>query len=758
MPSISRRLAAVAFADVAGWTRMVEANELDALRAWNSLRAEVVEPGLRRHGGRLVDLAGDAVFVEFSSAVDAVTWALELQRRAATATPGGRELRLRVGIHVGDLLVDQDRLVGDAVNVASRIHQVAAPGEIVVTDAVRDHVHHRIAVDFLDLGERVLKNLSRPIHIFRVEAEGLRAPDPAEADSARRTLLALSLPADPKSQSGSSAQGQLNRLQEFLERELLAGHGGRVLDRQGHRLLLDFAQTMPALKAAFAVQQACAGAKAGLSALAELRPRIGLQLGEPAAHAEAAAGADADMAMRLAAVGAAGDIVASSAVRAEITSVLDADIEDLGERYVEAMDQPVRAYRLAPPAQRPVADSVNDSDEMRPTIAVIPFVEHGQGHEALGDILAEEVIAALSRAADLNVVSRLSTTAFRGRAASLAEVGKYLKADYVLSGAYRVGTGALMLTVELADVHSGRVAWSRDLKGSVSAVIEGHDEMVDRLVAEASQAVIARELERARATSLHSMQTCTLLLSAVTLMHRLSLHDFGRARDMLQIVAERVPRHAVPQAWLAKWHVLRVWQSWSDDPAEDTRLAQQRSQRALDNDSHCSLALAVDGFVQTNLLKALDAAEQRYELALRVNPNDALAWSLRGMLHAFKGEGKPAVKSTQRALRLSPLDPHRYFYDALAGGAELSAGHYERAVELTRRSLRANRMHASTFRVLAIALWQLGRQAEARSVVSELMKVEPALSVSGWLRRSPSSDFPIGRLCADALRHAGVPD
>ena len=504
--------------------------------------------------------------------------------------------------------------------------------------------------------------------------------------------------------------------------------------------MLEFPQTIDALKTAFAVQQACVEARAGLSARAELRPGMGLQVGGPVALDDAAAGADADMAVRLASVGAGGDIVASSAVRAEITSVLDADVEDLGERYVEAMDQPVRAYRLAPPAPRPAGD-IGD-DEMRPTVAVIPFGEHGRGHEVLGEILAEEVIAALSRAADLNVVSRLSTTVFRDRAVSLDEVGRHLRADYVLSGAFRVGGGALMLAVELADVRSGRVVWSRDLKGSVAAVVDGRDELVDRLVAEASQAVIARELECARAASLHSMQTCTLLLSAVTLMHRLSPRDFHRSREMLQVVAERVPRHAVPQAWLAKWHVLRIWQGWSDDIQADTRLALQSSQHALDNDSHCSLALAMDGFVQTNLLKALDVAEQRYELALRVNPNDALAWSLRGMLHAFKGEGRPAVKATQRGIRLSPLDPHRYFYEALAGGAELAAGHYERAVELSRRSLRANRMHASTFRVLAIALWQLGRHGEAREAVAELLRIEPRLRVSNWLRRSPSSDFP----------------
>ena len=91
MESITRRLAAVAFADVAGWSRLVESNELEALRAWNDLRTRLIEPMLREHGGRLVDLAGDAVFVEFASAIDAVNWALGLQRRESPVLPMRRQ-------------------------------------------------------------------------------------------------------------------------------------------------------------------------------------------------------------------------------------------------------------------------------------------------------------------------------------------------------------------------------------------------------------------------------------------------------------------------------------------------------------------------------------------------------------------------------------------------------------------------------------------------------------------------------------------
>ena len=762
---ITRRLAAVAFADVAGWSRLVEANELEALRAWNALRTGQIEPKIREHAGRLVDLAGDAVLVEFPSAIEAVSWALDLQRRPAGAgvEEPGRELWLRIGINVCDLLVDEGRLVGDGVNIASRIHQVASPGEIVVTETVRDHVQHRIPVAFRDLGERELKNISRPIRIYRVEAQGLRVPESVDAggaERAMRTLLALDIPKSGQASEHGDKEtaSQFRRLQDYVAQEVLPASGGRVVRRYENSLLMDFPKARPAVMAAFAIQQACSHANAGLSPQRQHLPRMGVQMGEALAELADAGRSGAGVATRLTAIAGPGEIVASSSVREELTSALDAEIEDLGECYDDEMNQPVRAYRLGPPAMRQLIEPGGGADELRPTIAVIPFAEHGEGHAPLGEILAEEVIAALSRSAELNVVSRLSTTAFRGRGATLGEVSAHLKANYVLSGAYRVALGALILAAELADAKTGRVVWAKDLKGSVAGIIEGNDELIDRIVAEASVAVVARELERTRAQSLHSLETCTLLIGAIALMHRLSMHDFKRAREMLLVVAQRAPYHAVPQAWLAKWHVLRVWQSWSDDPAADTRLALDCSKRALDNDSHCSLALAIDGFVHTNLLKALDVAQERYELALRVNPNDSLAWLLRGMLHAFKGEGKQAVKGTQRALRLSPLDPHRYFYDSLAGSAELAAGHYERAIELTQRSLRANRMHASTFRTLAISQWQLGRHDDARTTVAELMKVEPSLTVRNWLERSPSSEFAIGKLCADALRNAGVPD
>jgi tetratricopeptide (TPR) repeat protein len=314
------------------------------------------------------------------------------------------------------------------------------------------------------------------------------------------------------------------------------------------------------------------------------------------------------------------------------------------------------------------------------------------------------------------------------------------------------------LTTELAEARSGHIVWALNQKGSVAGILSGENEPVHRIVADISAAIMARELHRAQTQALPTLESYTLLMGAISLMHRLSMHDFDRAREMLEVLTDRAPRLAVPHAWLAEWHVLRVQQGWTDDPEADARMALDRTKRALDDDPECSLALAIDGFIHTNLLKRLDIANERYERALEANPNDSLAWLLKGTMHAFKGEGEPAVAMTTRARALSPLDPLRYFYDSLSATAALAALDYTQAAELAHRSYRLNRKHASTLRALAISHWHLGNQDQARRMVTELLAIAPGYTVSRFVERSPSSGYWTGKIWAETLRNAGVPD
>ena len=559
-------------------------------------------------------------------------------------------------------------------------------------------------------------------------------------------------------------EGVVRRWRNFLDAVThaeLPTHGGRMVKSLGDGMLIELDSAPSAVRCALAMQARIAGSETGVEPSQQIRLRMGAHIADVIVDDIDLFGEGVNLAARLAALAGPGEIVVSAETRDGLTANLDADIEDLGECHLKHLQQPVRAYRIGPPGQWPVIEPGSSvMPALQPMVAVIPFTGRAvtNEYEVLGEMLADEVISALSRTPHLNVISRLSTTVFRGRNASLSEIGALLKTDYVLSGTYRVAGNQLIVVAELADTKSGRVVWGDQLKGTVTGVVSGDDPLIDSIVAAVSSAVVARELERARFQALPTLESYTLLLGAIALMHRASEADFDRARQLLETLTDRLKRAAAPHAWLAKWHVLRFTRGWIHEQSGESKYALECTRRALDLDPNCSLALTIDGFVHTNLLKRLDTGLERYEEALRVNPNDSLAWLLKGTLHAFKGEGQMAVEHTDRALALSPLDPIRYFYESLAATAALSAGQYERAIELAQHSIRSNRVHTSTLRALAISQSLLGRLEEARQTVHELRSRDPSLTTRTYLERSPSGAYETGKLWSEALRRAGIPE
>lgn len=162
-----RRLAAILAADVVGYSRLVGADEAGTLARLRALRHDVIDPAIGRYSGRLFKAMGDGLLAEFSSAVAAVSCAQAIQQANA-----GGGLPLRIGIHVGDVVVQGDDLMGDGVNIAARIERIADSGGISLSRQVYDQVRDRLDLDFVDRGEVELKNLARPVHVFSVGGEG----------------------------------------------------------------------------------------------------------------------------------------------------------------------------------------------------------------------------------------------------------------------------------------------------------------------------------------------------------------------------------------------------------------------------------------------------------------------------------------------------------------------------------------------------------------------------------------------------------
>lgn len=196
-----RRLAAIVSSDLAGYSRLIGEDESGTLAALKAVRREIVDPRITKHGGRIVKTTGDGLLLEFASAVDAVRSSIEIQV-AMTAfnadRPRDRRIDFRVGINVGDIIIDDDDIFGDGVNVAARLQEIAKPGGVCLSDFVHQEVRGRIEAQFDDLGELTVKNIARPVRAWAVRISGQApsiqqpAPDQVPAgERASRPSLAI---------------------------------------------------------------------------------------------------------------------------------------------------------------------------------------------------------------------------------------------------------------------------------------------------------------------------------------------------------------------------------------------------------------------------------------------------------------------------------------------------------------------------------------------------------------------------------------
>jgi class 3 adenylate cyclase/tetratricopeptide (TPR) repeat protein len=532
---------------------------------------------------------------------------------------------------------------------------------------------------------------------------------------------------------------------------------GRLIKHTGDGMLVLFADAVDAVMAALEMHTRIGSANDGVPDDHCIQLRAGVSWGEVQVSDIDVFGEEVNRAVLLTRLAPPGRTAVPAVVRDKLVHGLDVSVQDQGECYLRDIAEPQRTFFVSGPTTTAGPLPHARPEPLRPTLAVVPFEAFDLGgvQAYLGEALADEIIGTLSRNPALRMISRLSTRAFRGRARALEGIRTHLHADYVLSGRVHLDADRMRVVLQLVEVNSAVVVWSGSFVGSGCAVFAGSDPLVSNVAAQVSHALAIRSIERARAAPLATLESYCLLMAAVNLLHGVSPQDFERARQMLEHLIERDRRHPAPYAWLAKWHVLRVQQGWGERE-RDSRLALDLTSRALDLDPASSLTLAIDGFVHCNLLKDLEGAQQRYELALAENPNEPLAWLFQGTLLAFKGEGAAAMSSTQRALELSPLDPMRYFFESLSATAALSAGQWELAIERALRSHSLNCSHTSTLRVLTIAHVQLGKMEEARRWASRLLKHED-LTITAYRARSPSMGFSTGEIWADSLAAAGVP-
>ncbi|MGI9568909.1 MAG: adenylate/guanylate cyclase domain-containing protein, partial [Desulfobulbia bacterium] len=245
-----RRLAAILAADMVGYSRLMEADESGTIARQKAHRAELIDPKITEHNGRIVKTTGDGILVEFASVVDAFKCAVAIQ-----ITMSGREadhsehhrIQYRIGINIGDIVVDGDDIFGDGVNVAARIEGLCQPGEVYLSGAAYDQVNGKVDLSFENLGEQSVKNISNPIKIYRVKLGILdnnapKSPEPSKAQnlSDKPSIAVLpfdNLSSDPEQEyfADGIAEDIITALSRFrwffvIARNSSFAYKGRVVD------------------------------------------------------------------------------------------------------------------------------------------------------------------------------------------------------------------------------------------------------------------------------------------------------------------------------------------------------------------------------------------------------------------------------------------------------------------------------------------------------------------------------------------------
>src|SRR6516165_1108196 len=185
---VDRRLAAIFAADIAGYSRLMASDEEGTLRQLKAHRKQLIDPKITEHRGRIVKTTGDGALVEFVSVVDAVRCAVDIQRgmnQRNTDVPADKRIQFRIGINVGDIIIDGDDIFGDGVNIAARLETLCEPGGVCISRAANEQIRGKLSLAFSDLGEQTVKNIANAIGVFGLASKQIEMlPEPELLQSA----------------------------------------------------------------------------------------------------------------------------------------------------------------------------------------------------------------------------------------------------------------------------------------------------------------------------------------------------------------------------------------------------------------------------------------------------------------------------------------------------------------------------------------------------------------------------------------------
>lgn len=394
-----------------------------------------------------------------------------------------------------------------------------------------------------------------------------------------------------------------------------------------------------------------------------------------------------------------------------------------------------------------------------PVLAMVPLrLPAGCDPElaAFAGILLDGVVGTLAALREPIVISANSTRHLTDTTEDVPSLARRVGADYLASGELRRMGNKVRLSIELAEGGRGLVVWHRVYELTADSLFDAPDELATAI----AHTVIPRLRDAELQTALrrrHDLTAYQLMLEGQRRMFRLERSSFAEAGEMLRRAIALDPGFAAPHVALANWHSLRIGQRWSDDPQMEARALEGAVNQALQLDGGHARALALLGHSCTILHRDYGRAQQLLDRAAEMAPNDAETCLWTSPTLAYTGRADDAVRSGERAIRLSPEDPLLFRHQHFLSIAHYAKGDLEAAAHWGLRSFRSNGDYTSNLALTAAALAAQGRLEEARLPAARLMQLAPGYAVSETMRRSAFCDERVRERYGQHLIAAGLP-
>ncbi len=565
---------------------------------------------------------------------------------------------------------------------------------------------------------------------------------------------------------GADEAGTLRRftdLRKVVLEPLIAVHHGRIVKLMGDGLLVEFASVVGALTCALAWQAGVAEHQASADDDRRLGFRIGINLGDVIVDGEDIHGDGVNVAARLEALAEPGGICLSDDAYRQVRGKVEADFEDLGDRELKNVAEPVRVYRVKTAASgivaaRPAGEPLPLPD--KPSIAVLPFsnMSGDDEQEYFADGITEDLVTALSKIRWFFVIARNSTFTYKGQAVEVTQVARELGVRYVIEGSVRRAGNRVRITAQLIDATTGRHVWAERYDRLIEDIFELQDEMAQTIVGAVEPELSAAERESAVRKPPESLDAWETYQRGLWHLWNFNKEDNAEAQRLLRKAQDLDPGFATAYAFESYSHYLHAMLGFAEDPAESLATALAAAKKALALDDKDPVAYFAAGRVYM-MRGQHDDSVAELERAVALNPGFGLAHHGLGCALMLSGRLEEAAEELDKAIRLSPRDPVLWGTMSFRSLTCTLMHDYEAAIEWGRRAMHEPRSADGGYwscAVLASALGNVGRTAEARELLDEALRRKPDLSLA-YLEKTFQTKEP-GALepYLDGLRKAGL--